>query len=163
LAGHSETIAILEVLRREGVIPPLRGQVDAGSSHGVELVQVLNFAAGNRFVAQIQFHPVLVIDARGHYLPFHLETINSKELFVWVLDSRFQDLGSAKIHRGDWSLEDAKTGDVLDLSRPWPDVVKSNQVLIMRMKFHRREDAPRTQCPSCGFANEGRLTDQVQW
>ncbi|KAK3381943.1 hypothetical protein B0H63DRAFT_561536 [Podospora didyma] len=125
-------------------------------------VQSIRFSLQNGLLPNaIQFHTVLVVDARGRNLPFHLETVNSRELFVELLRYRFQDIGCTKINRGEWSLEDMGTGQVLDLSRPWQEVVKSNQILKMTMDFRRR-NVPTTQCPSCSFLNEGLPTDQVE-
>ncbi|KAM0558108.1 hypothetical protein ACHAPJ_005275 [Fusarium lateritium] len=110
---------------------------------------------------QIPFNLILVVDARGRNLPFHLETINSKELFVEVLKSRFMDLGTKKIERGEWFLEERGSGKRLDLSKPWQSVIQPNQVLRMSMVFRRRNNSS-TQCPACQFTNPGISTDEVQ-
>ncbi|OPB38863.1 hypothetical protein A0O28_0019690 [Trichoderma guizhouense] len=110
---------------------------------------------------QVTFSPVLVIDSRGCYLPFHLESIDSKEPFVDLLRHRFKDLGTNKIERGEWTLEYQHNGQQLDLSKDWQSIIKPNQVLIMRMIF-RRQNNSSTKCPSCGFMNPGLQSDQVQ-
>ncbi|KAK3942793.1 nucleoside phosphorylase domain-containing protein [Diplogelasinospora grovesii] len=104
--------------------------------------------------------PIARHDMTGRYLPFHLETVSSKELFVEILRTRFKDLGCTKIDRGEWSLEDVDSGQVLDLSQPWQETIKRNQVLHMNMHF-RRQKIPTAECPSCGFMNEGLPTDQI--
>ncbi|KAL7916564.1 hypothetical protein GGI35DRAFT_45446 [Trichoderma velutinum] len=110
---------------------------------------------------QLPLSPVLVIDSRGCYLPFYLETIDSKELFVEILKHRFKDLGTNKIERGEWTLESQQNGQRLDLSKDWQSVIKPNQILTMRMIF-RRQNHSSTKCPSCGFMNPGLQSDQVQ-
>ncbi|KAL7955617.1 hypothetical protein V8C34DRAFT_237569 [Trichoderma compactum] len=110
---------------------------------------------------QLPLSPVLVIDSRGCYLPFHLETIDSKELFVEILRHRFKDLGTNKIERGEWTLEYQHNGRRLDLSKDWQSTIKPNQILNMRMIF-RRQNHGSTKCPSCGFMNPGLQSDQVQ-
>ncbi|KAM4057641.1 phosphorylase superfamily protein [Hirsutella rhossiliensis] len=79
---------------------------------------------GSWIPAQVTLAPVLVIDARGARLPFHLETINSKELFIAILKARFQDLGTSKIESGEWVLDDLATGQTLDLLRDWQSIIK---------------------------------------
>ncbi|KAK3384692.1 hypothetical protein B0T24DRAFT_609307 [Lasiosphaeria ovina] len=153
LVSRREMLAVLELFRCQGRIPLGDSRHDFG-----ELVQS---AVQNRPVSEVQFHSVLVIDARGRLLPFHLETINSKELFLHILRARFKDLGHTKIDRGEWSLEDTQTGEILDLDKPWQTVVKHNQVIRMSMDFRRR-NVPTTECPSCGFMSEGLPTDQVE-
>ncbi|KAF7557262.1 hypothetical protein G7Z17_g824 [Cylindrodendrum hubeiense] len=108
--------------------------------------------------AQVPLSPILVIDARGGNLPFHLESIGSKELFIEILKFRFHDLGTKKIDRGEWFLEDQSTGQRLDLSKPWQSIIK---VLKMSMVFRRRNES-RTECPSCQFMNPGLSTDAIQ-
>ncbi len=154
LISRRELLTMLEVLRRQGRIPPY------SSGQQQQLVQ---YALGSRLVPEMQFHSVLVIDARGRSLPFYLETITSKELFIEVLRNRFKDLGHGKIERGEWSLEDMEMGQVIDLTRPWQEVIKRNQVLKMSMDFRRRDVAKTIKCPGCGFLNEGLPTDQVEW
>ncbi|KAK0709916.1 nucleoside phosphorylase domain-containing protein [Lasiosphaeria miniovina] len=141
LVSRREMLAVLELFRRQGRIPLGDSSHDFG-----ELVQ---FAIPNRPVSEVQFHSVLVIDARGRLLPFHLETINSKELFVHILRARFKDLGHTKIDRGEWSLEGTQTGEILDLDKPWQTVVKHKQVIRMSMDFRRR-NVPTTDSV-CGL------------
>ncbi|KAK2601556.1 hypothetical protein QQS21_004874 [Conoideocrella luteorostrata] len=76
---------------------------------------------------QIPLQVVMVIDARGCHLPFHLETINSKQLFIELLKSRFKDLGTRKIERGEWILEDQATGKRLDFCNPWETLIRQKR------------------------------------
>ncbi|UNI15169.1 hypothetical protein JDV02_001732 [Purpureocillium takamizusanense] len=110
---------------------------------------------------QPSFHRVTVIDARGMPLPFYLETVTSKQLFTHILKERFGDLGTGKIDRNEWMLEDRDTGQILDLSAPWLSLFKPNQVLFMTMIFRRRK-TPSTRCPSCSFSNYGTTDTETQ-
>lgn len=93
------------------------------SNYGINLEQA-HTLIHNWIPAQVPLQLVTVIDTRGCYLPFYLETINSKEVFVAVLKGRFHDLGTRKIERGEWFLEELTTGQRLDLSKPWHSVIK---------------------------------------
>ncbi|KAM5368499.1 hypothetical protein ACJZ2D_009476 [Fusarium nematophilum] len=82
-------------------------------------------------------------------------------LFIHCLKSWFKDLGTRKIDRGEWFLEDQRTGRRLDLSKPWQSNIKPNQVLKMSMVFRRRNESC-TNCPSCGIAGPEFSTDEIQ-
>ncbi|KAL7800842.1 nucleoside phosphorylase domain-containing protein [Trichoderma afarasin] len=84
----------------------------------------LVFGQQPRLMKQVLLSPALVIDARGRNLPFHLETISSKELFVYILKDRFKDIGTSKIDKGEWFLEDQNSKARLNLSKPWLSVIK---------------------------------------
>ncbi|KAH0531383.1 hypothetical protein TsFJ059_000220 [Trichoderma semiorbis] len=126
-----------------------------------QLQQSIPILFQQQLCQQLPLSPVLVIDSRGYYLPFYLETIDSKELFVEILRHRFKNLGTNKIERGEWTLEYQHNGQCLDLSSDWQSVIKPNQILNMRMIF-RRQNNSSTKCPSCGFMNPGLQSDQVQ-
>ncbi|KAL6819845.1 nucleoside phosphorylase domain-containing protein [Trichoderma camerunense] len=126
-----------------------------------QLQQSIPILFQQQLCQQLPLSPVLVIDSRGCYLPFYLETIDSKELFVEILRHRFKDLGTNKIERGEWTLEYQQNGQCLDLSKDWQSVIKPNQILNMRMIF-RRQNHSSTKCPSCGFMNPGLQSDEVQ-
>ncbi|KAM0345671.1 hypothetical protein ACHAPU_006326 [Fusarium lateritium] len=115
-----------------------------------------------RLGMQMPLYLILVVDARGRNLPFHLETITSRELFIHVLKSRFMDLGTRKIDRGEWYLEDRTNGKRLDLTKPWQSIFQPYQVLKMSMVFRRRKES-YTQCPSCQFQNPGIPSMEMQW
>ncbi|EYB21953.1 hypothetical protein FG05_30642 [Fusarium graminearum] len=143
----------------------IKGVCDYADSHKHKRWQ--NFSAATAAAAMKALLESLVDvekphdDARGRNLPFHLETITSKELFTQVLRSRFMDLGTKKIDRGEWFLEDQSNGKRLDLSKPWQSIIQPNQVLKMGMVFRRRNESS-TQCPSCQFMNSGLSSDEIQ-
>ncbi|KAH6973276.1 nucleoside phosphorylase domain-containing protein [Ilyonectria destructans] len=158
--------ALLEVIvdiqkPHNGAIDP-RVRSSAASPHDPRLaLMFLTLQGRGNLCAQIPLSLIMVIDARGRNLPFHLETISSKELFIQVLKSRFVDLGTKKIDRGEWFLEDQSNGQRLDLSKPWQSIIKPYQVLKMSMVFRRRNKSC-TECPSCGFMNPGLSTEEIQ-
>ncbi|KAL7934423.1 nucleoside phosphorylase domain-containing protein [Trichoderma chlorosporum] len=105
---------------------------------------------------------IMVIDALNRPLRFFLETIRSKKLFIEILKEAFDGIGSKKIEKEDWFLEDGDNGQVLDLKRPWMSLMKPGRILHMGMIFHRR-GIVSTQCPTCHAENEGDPTEQVTW
>ncbi|UKZ74466.1 hypothetical protein TrVFT333_002135 [Trichoderma virens FT-333] len=128
----------------------------------LKMLEFFRVLAQQQFYKQVPLSPVLVIDSRGCRLPFHLETVDSKELFVEILKHRFKDLGTKKIERGEWALENQHSGQRLDLSKDWQSIIKPNQVLRMSMIFRRRNKGSK-KCPSCGLRNPGLSSDTVQW
>ncbi|CAH0019332.1 unnamed protein product [Clonostachys rhizophaga] len=116
--------ALLELFRRQACAPRFSS---------IDQLKSIVYDLQCRIPADVKFHSVVVIDARGGYLPFHIETVNCKDIFVEILRNRFKDLGVTKINRGEWSLEDTSTGEILDLSQPWQSIIKRGQSLKMIM------------------------------
>ncbi|VUC37084.1 unnamed protein product [Clonostachys rosea] len=115
LVSRQPELALLEFFRRQASTPRFSS---------IQQWQSMLYGLQCQLPTEVKFHSVLVIDARGGYLPFHIETVNCKAIFVEILRSRFKDLGVTKIDRGEWSLEDMNTGEILDLSQPWQTIIK---------------------------------------
>ncbi|KAH8802951.1 hypothetical protein F5884DRAFT_756257 [Xylogone sp. PMI_703] len=88
-----DTLATLQVLNSQSQTGIMSLQLD-------QRLALMNSLQGP-LSTQMPLHAVMVIDARSWKLPFHLETINSKEF-----------------------LEDQDTGKRLDLSKPWQSLFK---------------------------------------
>lgn len=41
-----------------------------------------------------------------------------------ILKHKFKDIGVGKLERGEWLLQNRRTGHVLNLNKPWRAVVK---------------------------------------
>ncbi|UKZ82702.1 hypothetical protein TrVFT333_010497 [Trichoderma virens FT-333] len=90
----------------------------------------------------------------------HKNTVENNSAFIEVLKEAFDGLGSKKLDRGDWFLEDVNDGQILDLKREWISLMKPGRTLHMGMIFHRR-DTVSTQCPTCHVENLGDPTEQL--
>jgi hypothetical protein len=63
--------------------------------------------------------PVIVNDAPGRIWPFHLETIDSLQMFTALLRAKFQDFGCEKIIREEFRLDDATRNREINWKVPW--------------------------------------------
>ncbi|KAK5998739.1 hypothetical protein PT974_01121 [Cladobotryum mycophilum] len=122
----------------------------------------IQMQAQGRFGKQMPLSPVLVIDARGCNLPFYLETISSKELFTQILQDRFSDIGTKKIERSEWYLEDRSSGQRLDLSKPWQSAIKIAQPSSSNAYGIPKTEKNGVECPSCSFMNPSSSSDEIQ-
>jgi hypothetical protein len=68
--------------------------------------------------------PVLLHDARGRVLSFHLDFILSFEAFMAALRDHFQDLGAEKIERKEFALEDLARNQEIDFRLFWARLFK---------------------------------------
>ncbi|CAF9941097.1 MAG: hypothetical protein ALECFALPRED_008993 [Alectoria fallacina] len=105
--------------------------------------------------------PVVLLDARGRYAPFHLEVIDSAEAFIAVLKVRFKDVGLRKIESGEFALEDSRLKRGLQLTKPWAVIVSPGQHISMSMVF-RLEENRTARCPGCGKENAGSDLEDVE-
>ena len=108
--------------------------------------------------------PVTLLDACGKIYPFHLEYINCAEAFLAVLKLRFEREGisAAGLRMLDdlaFVLQDHK--GVIELSRPWEKVFRPNQKVDMSMLF--RLGTSTNACPACGFRNDKKPDQEVDW
>ena len=84
------------------------------------------------------------------------------QAFIAVLKIRFKDVGLRKIESGEFALEDSRSKRGLQLTKPWPAIVRPGQHINMSMVF-RLDELPTTQCPSCGNKNAGSDLEDVEW
>lgn len=103
---------------------------------------------------QVQLgQPVVLLDCFGKRAPFHLDFIDSYECFLAVLKVRFAQAGAnesgvAKLENNEFSIQDSKRKQYVDLTKPWDTVFKPGQQIDMSMVFHRFACPPST-CPGC--------------
>ncbi|MCJ1247819.1 hypothetical protein MMC30_005034 [Trapelia coarctata] len=108
--------------------------------------------------------PVVLLDACGRAAPFHLDFIDSKELFLTVLKIRFKQCGVTpkgigKIDRSEFILRDQRRD--ISLDAPWQTIFKPGQTATMSMVFRRftREST----CPRCHSINEQKGCGETEW
>lgn len=110
--------------------------------------------------------PVILLDAFGKIAPFHLDFIDSLEVFTAVLKVRFRQagvkqIGLSKLEKREFSIQDSRQKRFLDLSKPWSTIFQSGQQVDMSMVFHRFACLPGI-CPGCSSSNGG-VGEQTQW
>ena len=138
----------------------------------------------NEIPAQVPLSkPVILLDARGRYFPFHLEFIDSAEVrvpshtqnlihtailklvlqaFTAVLKVRFRDVGLRKIEKGQFALQDTRRKNALNLALPWKALIRPGQHISMSMIFRRKQFSTGI-CPNCGEENEESEAEEVEW
>jgi len=95
--------------------------------------------------------PVLFLDALNRLMPLNLECVNSFEVFLAVLQVKFQGLGEGKIRRREFILQDSKTKDFIDIGRrPWDRCFYPGQAVEMSMTFEHASSTDSTICAACG-------------
>lgn len=110
--------------------------------------------------------PIIFEDAHGRLTPFHIEFINSFEVFQAVLEARFQDVpGLKKVKSHEYAMQDVASRRKIDLTRPWESIFRPGRRVNMSMVFQQNE-AQSSSCPGCLSTNTvvGEDTnDDVQW
>lgn len=101
--------------------------------------------------------PVIFEDAHGRITPVHVEFVNSFEAFQAVLLTRFQHMpGLRKVRNLEYSMQDARSQEILDLSKPWKSNFRPGRRLNMSMVFRMLSEVIST-CPSCSAENPNLL------
>ncbi|KAK0705725.1 hypothetical protein B0T21DRAFT_102970 [Apiosordaria backusii] len=142
----------------KGIIANLQGQIQVLREQ-VDSLQTL--ATPISYPRGVSRRTVEVVDARGRMVGLILDTVTSKELFVSILKDRFEDIGTRKIERDEWYLENADGTTVLDLSRPWTEVMKPGTTLYMGMIFRRQKRKTMQNCPSCQAPSRGKSDELI--
>lgn len=110
--------------------------------------------------------PVVLLDAFGKQAPFHLEFIDSLEIFTAVLKIRFRKAGVkqpglAKVDNREYTIQETRRRRPIDLEKPWSEVFQPGQEVDMSMIFHRLS-SPSSTCPGCSRNNEN-ADEPIQW
>lgn len=110
--------------------------------------------------------PVILLDAFGKLAPFHLEFIDSLEVFTAVLKIRFRkegvrQPGLAKVDNREFTIQETRWRRPIDVEKPWSNVFQPGQEVDMSMVFHRLE-SPSSTCPGCSRENDNS-ENQIQW
>ena len=110
--------------------------------------------------------PVILLDAFGKLAPFHLEFIDSLEIFTAVLKIRFRKEGVrppglAKVDNREFTIQETRRRRPIDIEKPWSKVFQPGQEVDMSMVFYQLE-SPSSTCPACSRENENS-ENQVQW
>uniref|UniRef100_A0A093XA57 5'-methylthioadenosine/S-adenosylhomocysteine nucleosidase n=1 Tax=Talaromyces marneffei PM1 TaxID=1077442 RepID=A0A093XA57_TALMA len=106
---------------------------------------------------QVPFNDLVTVnDALGATYTFPLSFVDSLEFFKVLMKHKFQGVGRGKIERGEWLLQNHRTGYVLDLKKPWKAMIKPGQMLDMSMIF-KKAHTVSTTCPWCDHHNEMSL------
>lgn len=110
--------------------------------------------------------PVIFEDAHGRITPVHVEFINSFEAFQAVLLTRFEHMpGLRKVRNLEYSMQDARSQEILDLSKPWESNFRPGRRLNMSMVFRILSEVT-SSCPGCSTENSNLLGHgdaDVQW
>lgn len=110
--------------------------------------------------------PVLFEDAHGRIAPFHVEFIDSFAAFQAVLEVRFQDMpGLRKVRHLEYSVQDAQSQKIIDLSRPWKSNFRPGRRFNMSIVFEM-PNRGASSCPGCSTESFNRLghgESDVQW
>lgn len=110
--------------------------------------------------------PVIFEDAHGRITPVHIEFINSFEAFQSVLVTRFQHMpGLRKVRNLEYSMQDGRSQEILDLSKSWESNFRPGRRLNMSMVFRILSEVT-SSCPGCSKENFNLLGHgdaDVQW
>jgi hypothetical protein len=107
--------------------------------------------------------PVIFLDATNRLMPLHLECINSLEIFLAVLQVKFQGLGEEKIRRREFYLQDSTTKDPIDIGRrPWNRCFYPGQAVEMSMTFEHASSTDSMICAACGVEADG-MCESGKW
>ncbi|KAL9578027.1 MAG: hypothetical protein Q9212_005990 [Teloschistes hypoglaucus] len=108
--------------------------------------------------------PVYLNDAIGRHIPFHLEFITSSGALVSLLADKFKYMGRAseKIKRNQFSINDTRTKQIIDLKRPWESCFKPGQHVEMSMVFNTFK-SPHRSCPGCHHPCDTGFGKDVEW
>jgi hypothetical protein len=113
--------------------------------------------------AQVELQqPVHFIDACGKHAPFHLEFINSWEVFESVLKHRFRDIGLQKINRREYVLERSGNKKLVTRKTPWERCLLPGTTLTMDMLFQTSYNQANS-CPVCGLESEEAIDAEIDW
>lgn len=106
--------------------------------------------------------PVYFEDAYGKQAPFYLEFVYSADVLQDWLMRRFEGLGSLKIKRGEYVLEDSKTNRAIDLKQNWYSLFRPGMQVAMDMVFEQLT-AESSVCPGCGARCGDSLDRRCTW
>ncbi|KAK4226285.1 hypothetical protein QBC38DRAFT_456383 [Podospora fimiseda] len=148
---------MIENARLEGENRVLQDTIELLKSQ----VSSLQICLQGQLNSSVPMQSVLIIDARGDELPFCIQTITSKPLFMHILKDRFADTGTGKIERGNWYLEDRDNKRIIDLTKPWATIMKPGRKFHMGMVFRTHRQSPRQSCPSCRSVNAGEADKEI--
>ncbi|KAI9856363.1 MAG: hypothetical protein M1813_009114 [Trichoglossum hirsutum] len=106
--------------------------------------------------------PVRFTDAFGRVMPMHLELVDSKEVFIAILEAKFQDFGLRKIENGEFTLQDVATKHEINLSRPWKRCFLPGQRVNMSMVISQVAKPRENSCPKCHAINNALQDSEVE-
>jgi hypothetical protein len=110
--------------------------------------------------------PVYFEDAHGRVMPFHVELINSLEVFKAVMEVRFRHVpGLKKVQRSEYLVQEPASKRRLNLQAPWESVFLPGRRVVMSMIF-RTPQTSMSSCPGCQTENEvptNESQSEVQW
>jgi hypothetical protein len=104
--------------------------------------------------------PVVLIDAFDQALPFHLETVSSRDVLMAILKERYREAGLQKLTAGEFAIEDTRVNQDIDLNRPWHLCFRPGDQKAMSFVFSEDASSQMTSCPWCEYDSVG---DGVQW
>lgn len=108
--------------------------------------------------------PVIFTDALDRVAPIHLDWITSWDAFLAVLEVRFSDLGSSKIRRREFALQESSTRGELTFTKPIASCLKPGQHVDMSMIFRDRTgETTKNVCPHCHTICEGPTDTETIW
>jgi hypothetical protein len=108
--------------------------------------------------------PVIFTDALDRVAPIHLDWITSWDAFLAVLEVRFSHLGSNKIKRREFALQESATRSELAFTRPIDLCLKPGQHVDMCMIFQDRTGVTaKNVCPHCHTICEGSTDTETIW
>ena len=108
--------------------------------------------------------PVIFTDALDRIAPIHLDWITSWQAFLAVLEVRFSHLGSSKIKRREFALQESVTRSELIFTKPIALCLKPGQYVDMSMVFRdRTEETTENVCPHCHTIGEGPTDTETIW
>lgn len=87
---------------------------------------------------------------------YETRQLTSLQAFKSVLKFNFSKIknGPKKIDNGEFVIEEAGTGRLVDLTQDWDSCFLPGQTALMSMVFHQRK-GPGSTCPSCKAACDG--------
>lgn len=109
--------------------------------------------------------PLILTDALGRVAPIHLELVNSRDVFDYVIAARFIDLpGEGKVARGEYAIHELNLVRDLDRTQPFAACFMPGLHLDMMMAFRNENDlTPSNSCPGCKTASEKGSSSTTQW
>jgi hypothetical protein len=113
---------------------------------------------------QILFsQPVVLIDAFDRALPFHLETVNSRDVLMAILRERYREAGLQKLTAGEFAIEDTRVNQDIDLAWPWHLCFRPGDQKAMSFIFLEDASSQMASCPWCTCDSVGDGAQWVKW
>lgn len=110
-----------------------------------------------------QQQPVLFEDAHGRIAPFHIEFINTFEVFQAVLEARFRHVaGLRKVQRSEYAISDKTSRRKLNLDGHWDSLFLPGRKMVMSMLFQGQTHTTMTRCPNLNCETENAVSDETQ-